>query len=54
MSDGPPKQEPEDNDEPRLMTSIDGEEVRLLVHIEPLDDDGSEHAEARGTPRSAE
>ena len=26
------------NDEPRLMTRIDGEEARLLVHIEPLED----------------
>ena len=25
-------------DEPRLMTSIDGEPARLLVHIEPIDD----------------
>jgi hypothetical protein len=25
-------------DEPRLMTSIDGEPARLLVHIEPLED----------------
>lgn len=30
-------------DEPRLMTSIDGEPARLLVHIEPIEgtDDGS-------------
>lgn len=28
----------EANDEPRLMTSIDGEAVRLLVHIEPIED----------------
>ncbi len=27
------------NDELRLMTRIDGEEARLLVHIEPLEDD---------------
>lgn len=26
-------------DEPRLMTSIDGEPARLLVHIEPIEDD---------------
>ena len=26
------------NDEPWLMTRIDGEEARLLVHIEPIDD----------------
>ena len=25
-------------DEPRLMTSIDGEPARLLVHIEPIAD----------------
>ena len=25
-------------DEPRLMTSIDGEPARLLVHIEPLEE----------------
>lgn len=28
----------ESNDEPRLMTRIDGEEVRLLVHIVPIED----------------
>ena len=26
------------NDEPRLMTSIDGEPARLLVHIELIED----------------
>ena len=26
------------NDEPRLMTRIDGEAARLLVHIEPIED----------------
>ena len=26
------------NDEPRLMTRIDGEAARLLVHIEPMED----------------
>ena len=32
------------NDEPRLMTRIDGEEARLLVHIEPIEEaeDGPE------------
>lgn len=30
---------PEDNDDLRLMTRIDGEEARLLVHIERLDAD---------------
>ncbi len=28
-----------DKDEPALTTRIDGEEVRLLVHIKPVDDD---------------
>jgi hypothetical protein len=28
----------EANDEPRLMTSIDGAAARLLVHIEPIKD----------------
>ena len=27
------------NGEPWLMTRIDGEEARLLVHIEPIDED---------------
>jgi hypothetical protein len=26
------------NEEPRLLTRIDGEAARLLVHIEPIDD----------------
>ena len=26
------------NDEPRLMTGIDGQAARLLVHIEPIED----------------
>jgi hypothetical protein len=26
------------NDEPRLLTRIDGEAARLLVHIEPIED----------------
>ncbi len=26
-------------DEPRLMTSIDGDPARLLVYIEPIEDD---------------
>ncbi|HET7720520.1 MAG TPA: hypothetical protein VFK43_11170 [Acidimicrobiales bacterium] len=33
-------------DQPRLMTSIDGESARLLVHIEPIKD-----AEDRPTDR---
>ena len=28
------------NEEPKLMTHIDGEEVRLLVHIEPIEEAG--------------
>ena len=28
------------NDEPRLMTGIEGEAARLLVHIEPIEDPG--------------
>ena len=31
------KDDHEDEDLPVLTTRIDGEEVRLLVHIEPLD-----------------
>lgn len=31
----------EDNNEPVLTTTIDGEEVRLLVHIEPIDEAGA-------------
>ena len=44
MSDerrGSPFQTPPDDDaddDPALTTVIDGEEVRLLVHIEPLED----------------
>lgn len=34
--------------EPRLMTDIDGEEARLLVHIEPIDP-----ADEDATDRSA-
>lgn len=30
---------PEENGTPRIMTRIDGVEARLLVHIEPVDDD---------------
>ena len=29
------------NEEPTLTTLIDGEEARLLVHIEPIDDAGA-------------
>ena len=38
-------------DEERLMTRIGDEEVRLLVHIEPLDDDDTP---ARGSPGMSE
>ena len=36
--------EPTDDraNEPRLMTRIDGEEARLLVHIEPLEEAGDD------------
>jgi hypothetical protein len=39
--------EPTDDrpNERRLMTRIDGEEARLLVHIEPMDDAGEEATE---------
>jgi hypothetical protein len=33
-------------EEPRLMTRIDGEAARLLVHIEPIEDVESPAAEA--------
>ena len=36
--DDRPTGDDEVNDEPGLTTRIDGEEVRLLVHIEPLDE----------------
>jgi hypothetical protein len=38
MSDTGAGADEDPNDEPRLMTRIDGEEARLLVHIEPIDD----------------
>ncbi|HVL05615.1 MAG TPA: hypothetical protein VM388_06480 [Acidimicrobiales bacterium] len=39
--------EPTDDDpnEPRLMTRIDGEEARLLVHIEPIEEAGEDATE---------
>ena len=40
-------------DEPRLMTSIDGEPARLLVHIEPIEgaeDDPTETTEPAQAP----
>jgi len=39
-------------DEPRLMTSIDGEPARLLVHIEPIDGPDDPPTEA-GEPAPA-
>ena len=39
-------------DEPRLMTSIDGEPARLLVHIEPIEDSDDPQTEA-GEPAQA-
>ena len=39
-------------DEPRLMTSIDGEPARLLVHIEPIEDSDDPPTEA-GEPAPA-
>ena len=38
MSEPTDQHDDSGNDEPRLMTRIDGEEARLLVHIEPIDD----------------
>lgn len=41
-------------DDPRVMTRIDGEEARLLVHIEPIGDPGDgpteEGRSAEGSP----
>lgn len=45
-TDGDPK------DDERLMISIDGEPARLLVHIEPIDDDTDGPTE-RGEPAQA-
>lgn len=39
-------------DEPRLMTSIDGEPARLLVHIEPIED-AEEESTGAGEPPQA-
>lgn len=46
MTDDDPK------DEPRLMTSIDGEPARLLVHIEPIVD-GEDGSTEEGVPAQA-
>lgn len=44
-------------DEPRLMTRIDGEPARLLVHIEPIEDAGDRPTEtdepAQGSPHDS-
>jgi hypothetical protein len=42
----------EANDERRLMTRIDGEAARLLVHIEPIED-GEDRATDAGGPAHA-
>jgi hypothetical protein len=46
MSENPDN---DSKDEPRLMTSIDGEPARLLVHIEPIDD-AVDHATEMAEP----
>lgn len=38
MSEPTDGQDDSPNEEPWLMTRIDGEEARLLVYIEPIDD----------------
>jgi hypothetical protein len=48
MSDPPTDHVDDPNDGWKLTTEIDGEEVRLLVHIEPLGDDGSRPTPADG------
>lgn len=40
--------EDEPNGETRLMTSIDGEPARLLVHIEPIEDAAGRPTEEDG------
>jgi hypothetical protein len=40
--------DPADKDEPVLITRIDGEDVRLLVHIERLEGDGPQPEEPPG------
>ena len=39
-------------EEPRLMTSIDGEPARLLVHIEPIED-AEDHPTRTAEPAQA-
>jgi hypothetical protein len=41
----------EGNDESRLMTRIDGEAARLLVHIEPIEDADGGPTEGCGPPQ---
>ena len=53
MNDGPDERD-DDGGEPRLMSRIDGEEVRLLVHIEPIAggvDDATDATEPAHAPR---
>jgi hypothetical protein len=38
MTEANPGPDDDPNDEPKLMTTIDGQEARLLVHIEPIED----------------
>jgi hypothetical protein len=40
------------NEEPRLMTPIDGRTARLLVHIEPIED-AEDRATGTGRPAQA-
>jgi hypothetical protein len=42
----------ETNDEPRLMTRIDGEAARLLVHIEPIEDAEDRPTDASDRPEA--
>lgn len=47
--DGDPTASPEpvprrENDDERLMTRIDGEAARLLVHVQPVDEDAPDAA----------
>ena len=48
MSETTDEQDGDSNEEPRLMTRIDDEEVRLLVHIVPIEDAEDATTEASG------
>lgn len=48
MSETTDEHDGESNDEPRLMTRIDGEEARLLVHIVPIENAGDAPTETAG------